>query len=357
MSQDAFVDRRAVVSGVLAAGAATPFLAAAPAWAFADNDRSRDALRDFRRRMRRLGARAVYVVQNGETVVSDGDVATPLRIASIRKSVLDALFGMAVADGKVQLDWTLADLGVHRLARLTPTEAGATVRQLLMSRSGVYLPAAAETSRQQSRRPRRGSHAPGRHWYYNNWDFNVLGRIYEMVAGEDVFTAIDRRLAAPLGWRDFDVRRHTEWVREPASTPFPAYNISLSARDMARFGQLYLGEGRWNGRQLLDPRWVRESTTTYSRGSRGGLLSGYGYMWWVARDWALNQKFTAYSAVGNGGRYITVAPSLGLVIAVQPNERRGWPPVRLYADRCAYSDQVARLIHGLGGPDLTETCY
>lgn len=350
------VDRRAVVSGAVACGATIPVLSAFPAWARADRDRSREALSDFRKRTLRLGARAVCVVQNGETVLAAGDVATPLRIASIRKSVLDALFGMAVAEGQVQLDWTLGDLGIDRLAPLTATEAGATVRQLLMSRSGVYLPAAAETSRQKARRPRRGSYAPGDHWYYNNWDFNVLGRIYEMATGEDLFTAIDRRLAGPLGWRDFNVRRHTQWVREPASTPFPAYTLSLSARDMARFGQLYLNNGNWKGRQLLDPDWVRQSTTAYSQGSRSGLLSGYGYMWWVARDWALNQNFTAYSAVGNGGRYITVAPSLGLVIAVQPNERRGWPPVRLYSDRCAYSNLTGDLIHGLGGPDLGGTC-
>ena len=354
MTHDVLVGRRTVVTGALAGAAAASFLAALPVAASADDDQ--DALRDFRKRMRRLGARAVCVIRNGETVVSSGDVTTPLRIASIRKSVLDALFGMAVAEGRIDLGWTMADLGIDRLARLTPTEAGATVRQLLMSRSGVYLPAAAETSRQEAGRPRRGSYAPGAHWYYNNWDLNVLGRIYEMAVGEDVFTGVDRRLAGPLGWRDFNVRRHTEWVREPASTPFPAYNISLSARDMARFGQLYLGDGTWNGRRLLDPAWVRESTTAHSSTRRSGLLSGYGYLWWAARDWAEDQNFTAYSAVGNGGRYITVAPSLGLVIAVQPNERRGWPPVRLYADRCAYSDQVGRLIHGLGGPDLGGSC-
>lgn len=347
------IDRRSVLAGGLAGA---PLLATTPAWGRLGEDANQDALRDFRKRMRRFGARAVCVVQNGQAVVSDGDVATPLRIASIRKSVLDALFGMAVAEGRVRLDWTLADLGIDRLARLTSIEAGATIQHLLMSRSGVYLPAAAETRRQQEGRPRRGRYTPGRHWYYNNWDFNVLGRIYEMVSGEELFAAVDRRLASPLGWRDFDVRRHTEWVRQPASTPFPAYNISLSARDLARFGQLYLNDGEWRGRRLLQKNWVRESTAVYSRTGRRGLLSGYGYMWWVATDWMSNHKLAAYSAVGNGGRYITVVPSLELVIAVQPNERRGWPPVRLYSDRCAYSNHVGRLIHGLGGPNLVGSC-
>lgn len=343
MCSDKSVSRRFAVGGLLAS-MSTP--------AFADED----VFAPFGQRLRRLGARGVVVQHKGRTILSTGDTDTPLRVASIRKSILSALYGMAVADNRIDLDWTMEDLGIHRLARLRSAEEKATVRQLLQSRSGIYLPASAETGRQADNRPRRGSAKPGENWYYNNWDFNVLGRIYEIGTGEDVFKGVNRRLARPLGWRDFDEDRHTRWQREPRSTPFPAYNIDLSVRDLARFGALYLANGMWNGRRLLSPDWIDESTRAYSRSSHKGLMSGYGYMWWVARDWERDHGFKAYTAVGNGGRYLTVVPDYDLVIAVQPNERRGWPAVRLYADRCAYTNEVGRLIRSLGGPNLSRDC-
>jgi CubicO group peptidase (beta-lactamase class C family) len=191
---------------------------------------------------RGLGVRALVLVRGGETILSHGDVSLPLRIASIRKSLLSALFGMA-DPGKVRLDATLSELGVDDYQPLAPAERSATIRHLLTARSGIYLPTAAETAAMRAARPDRGSHAPGTFWYYNNWDFNALGEIYQRLTGEDLFVAIEHRLARPLGWQDFDPLRDTEWVYDPASPRFPAYNIHMSARDMARFGQLYLSRG------------------------------------------------------------------------------------------------------------------
>ena len=123
---------------------------------------------------------------------------------------------------------------------LTASEKGARVRDLLQARSGVYHAALYETPDMAKMRPPRGSHPPGTFWYYNNWDFNVLGDIYQRVTGEGLFTAIEHRLARPLGWRDFDALRHIQWGYEPASPRFGAYNMWMSARDMVTLGQLLL---------------------------------------------------------------------------------------------------------------------
>lgn len=339
--------RRRMVAGL---SASSTGLMAAPSWA------SDEAYRNFGQRLRRLGARAVVVTRSGETRLSQGDLRTPYRAASVRKSVLSALYGMAVDEGKIRLDWTLDDLGISKREGLTRREGRATLEHLLQSRSGVYLPAAAETQSQSRNRPLRGSASASERWHYNNWDFNALGYIYEQATGDDVFEALEDKIAKPLGWRDFNRRRDTRWQQGPERHDFRAYNMDLSARDMARFGALYLQRGLWEGRRLLSEDWIEQSTRPYSRTRRDGLLSGYGYMWWVARDWQQTHGLTAYTAVGNGGRYLTVVPHYDLVIAVQPNERSGWPAVRLYSDRCAYSNEVGALVHALGGPDLGRTC-
>lgn len=221
---------------------------------------------------------AVVIVQDGKVVASWGDIKRKVNVASVRKSLLSALYGIAVSEGHIDLSTTLAELGIDDKApALTETEKSATVRDLLMSRSGVYHPAAYETKDIKRKRPARGSHAPGTFWFYNNWDFNALGTIYRERTGEDIFESFERRIADPIGMEDFSAR-DGRYVTEEFSE-HPAYPFNLSARDAARFGQLFLDEGRWGDRQVLPASWVRESTTPYSFAKR--IRQGYGYMWWT----------------------------------------------------------------------------
>lgn len=313
--------------------------------------RTRPQLEAWRRKARDLGVRGVVVLRGNKTLLSDGDVETPMRIASIRKSLVSALFGIAISEGRVKVETTLADLGVDDYTPLTEVERSATIHQLLMARSGIYIPTAAETAAMRAARPERGSHAPGTFWYYNNWDFNVLGEIYQRTTGEGLFTAIEHRLARPLGWRDFDPLRHAVWSYDRESPRFPAYNLSMSARDMARFGQLFLQRGQWEGKQVVPEAWALESTRSYSVTGRSGFNSGYGYMWWVVSDDpAVDRRGLpagTFSAAGNGGRYITIIPSVNIVVALQPDEKRGQPPVKLYSEPDAYSNLLAELVAAL----------
>ena len=340
--------RKFALTVAAATGAA---LAPRPLFAASRGRGVRAKLEDFRKSARELGVRALVVLKDGERVVSDGDVGEPMRIASIRKSFVSALYGMAVAEGKAKLDATVASVGIEDYSPLTEIERGATIRNLLMARSGVYLPTAAETEAMRAARPARGSHAPGTFWYYNNWDFNVLGEIYQRVTGEGLFTAIEHRLARPLGFTDFDPLQHTRWSYDAQSPRFPAYNMLLSARDMARFGQLYLQRGRWNGKQLVPESWVEESTRSYSVTGRPGATSGYGYMWWIVGSEPeidrLGLPAGAFTAAGNGGRYITIFPALNVVVAVQPDENRGQPPVALYSKPNGWSELLGQLVTAL----------
>jgi CubicO group peptidase (beta-lactamase class C family) len=329
--------RRTFAFGLAAAAA----LAATPSLARAERRWSEAGLDALKREARALGVSGLVVRTGGRVILSDGDVARPSRIASIRKSFLSALYGMLPPD-QLRRDATMAELGIDDYTALTAAEKQATVRQLLQARSGVYVPTAAETPAMRAARPPRGSAAPGTRWYYNNWDFNVAGDIYQRLSGHGLFTALEKQITQPLGFEDFDPMEHTRWSFDAESPRFPAYNMWMSARDLAKFGQLFLDRGRWKREQLLPDAWVAESTRSYSETGREGLLAGYGYMWWVTGGGDLPAD--SYTAAGNGGRYITVLPAQDSVIAVQPDEKQGQPPVPLYAKQGAYDGLVRTLL-------------
>jgi CubicO group peptidase (beta-lactamase class C family) len=258
---------------------------------------------------------AVLIVQHGKVVAEWGDTAKPTELASVRKSLLSALIGIAVSEHRINLDSTLGELGIDdNPPALTEVEKGARVHDLLEARSGVYHPALYETPGMAKTRPPRGSHAPGTFWYYNNWDFNVLGTIYEHATGTGIFDAFDQKIARPIGMQDYRPQDGS-YFRGEASI-HPAYPIRMSARDLARFALLYLHKGNWAGRQIVPEAWVEESTHAYSRSTYG---SGYGYLWWtdflggaVAPTVTLPEG--NFLAEGAGGQYALVVPTLDLVV-------------------------------------------
>ena len=213
--------------------------ACAQAWEHADPAMagwSVERLEVAREHTAALKPTALMIVQDGRVIAAWGDTSRKVNIASVRKSLLSALYGIAVAEGRIALSATLADLGIDDLPpRLTDEEKSATVRDQLTARSGIYHPAAHETADMKRQRPARGSHSPGSFWFYNNWDFNALGTIYRQQTGEDIFQSFARRIAVPIGMEDFAVK-DGRYVREAVSE-HPAYPFRLSARDAARFGR------------------------------------------------------------------------------------------------------------------------
>ncbi|MBO0124478.1 serine hydrolase [Agrobacterium sp. OT33] len=291
---------------ILAGGAqAQPWQSADPASTGWSSDRLK-AAQDY---AASLKPTAVMVVQDGKVIASWGNVSRKVNVASVRKSLLSALYGIAVSEGRFSLASTLADLGIDdKPPALTVAERQATARDLLMARSGIYHPAAYETGDMRRNRPERGSHAPGTFWWYNNWDFNALGTIYRQQTGDDIFQSFAQRIAAPIGMEDFSAR-DGRYIAERQSE-HSAYPFSLSARDAARFGQLFLDGGQWNGRQIIPASWVRESTTAYSVTDRGSM--GYGYLWWTLNRQVFGPG--AALASGYGGQAIAVVPSKRLVV-------------------------------------------
>ena len=284
-----------------------------------------------------LGSRAFMIVTRGRVVAAWGDTARTFRTHSVRKSFMSALVGMAAAEGKIDTGASLGALRIDERVALTPEEQRATVADLLRARSGVYLPAAGENDAMRSLRPKRGIHPPGTHWYYNNWGFNALGTIFRRQTGEDIYEAIDRRIARPIGMQDYRVAEGGYGL-EPEYSLHPSYTFRISARDFARFGVLYLNKGRWGTNQLIPATWIDASVRSYSpSGDQGSMAthSGYGFLWWVQRNAAAHPELRipdgSFTASGLGGQLLTVIPQIQTVVVNMMNTDEPGP--RISADQ------------------------
>ena len=144
----------------------------------------------------------IVVADRGRIVFQYGDVEELSYLASVRKSILAMLYGYWVENGTIDLDATLADLGVDDIGGLLPVELGATVDHLVTARSGVYHPAS-NGGDNLSEAPPRGSREPGTYMLYSNWDFNAAGAVFEQLTGRNLYDEAQAQLAIPLRFEDW----------------------------------------------------------------------------------------------------------------------------------------------------------
>lgn len=255
--------------------------------------------------------KALIIYQSGERVYEYGKLDHPYHVFSSRKSVLSVLFG--IYSNEINVEATLSELGIEDKLGLTEQEKSAKVVDLLKARSGVYHPAAYETPGMVKNRPKREEFSRDEHWYYNNWDFNALTTIFEKSTGVKVFEAFERKIANPIGMTRYDPsinRYHYEDV-----SMHPATIWYFSANDFALFGQLMLNKGKWEGKEIIPASWIEESTQPYSN---LGILGGYGYCWWAAREGFhypfVNIPEGTFSARGTGEQNLIVIPEWDMVI-------------------------------------------
>ena len=235
------------------------------------------------------------------------DRGYPFDVYSITKSVTSALAGMVLAK---RLDARLPDLlpgGVPARARAI------TLRELLTMtagfpgdtdpRNGVGDPP--NLVRALLRRPL--VRTPGWGFAYDTASAHLVSAAISRAAGMSEGRLAARRLFTPLGIRLADY-----WPTDDQGVTYGGTGLSLTARDAAKLGQLYLDGGRWRGRQIVPRTWVEASTRPHV--SLGGGR-GYGYFWWTSRRRGLD----SFAALGFGGQMIAVFPKLDLVVVVMSN--------------------------------------
>ncbi|HMJ71137.1 MAG TPA: serine hydrolase [Cyclobacteriaceae bacterium] len=148
---------------------------------------------------------------------------------------------------------------------------------------------------------------PGTRFSYCTGSPVVLGNIVARASGRSVPDFADTFLFSPLGITDY------QWESIPNGDTDTGGHLHLYPRDMAKFGMLYLNNGKWNGAQIVSQEWVHESTLP-RLSPYGNKGEGYAWLWWTVEGMHGDKKLNYYYANGNGGQLIFVIPDLDAVI-------------------------------------------
>lgn len=98
--------------------------------------------------------------------------------------------------------------------------------------------------------------------------------------------------------------------------------MHITPRDMLKFGQLYLDNGKWNGKRIISKKWVKKSFNNYKNLQNTKDKNGYGYLWWHKTYRVGNKNIKSIEARGAGGQYIFVIPTLDTVVVITSGNYR-----------------------------------
>jgi CubicO group peptidase (beta-lactamase class C family) len=328
-----------VNSDGLLAGVDAVALQAASDWAFDRDSKEQVTL-------------SLIVVYNGEIIherYADGfDVSTRTRTWSTAKSIATTLIGMLVDQGRMSLDAPLGfDWYPMNSSAETDPRKQITLRHVLNMSSGLdtidnrgreYATGSglsywAGASSVVGARSRALIREPGTYWDYENYD--TLLAVYAMklaLGGEKAYAEFPRRaLLDRIGMRNTLVStdRFGDFILSS--------QVYTNARDLARFGLLYLQNGMWDGERLISQDWIDfVRTPAPATVGKGGY---YGGQWWLVPEGRDDVPTDAYSTSGNRGQYTIVVPSQNMVIV-----RRGLDYGRQGFDRWSLTREVLKAI-------------
>jgi len=165
------------------------------------------------------------------------------------------------------------------------------------------------------------AHDPGAEFNYNGGLVQVMAAVIQRAVKMPIQEYARTKLFSPLGIGT------VEWVGDLAGMPSAASGLRLRARDVAKFGSLYLHGGEWNGKRVLPADWVALSTRRSFRFTRGAAARdrtrtgptgefGYAYFWWYSCYPTPRGLVEARTAVGNGQQRIFVLPGLDMVVTI-----------------------------------------
>jgi CubicO group peptidase (beta-lactamase class C family) len=275
--------------------------------------------------------------------------ATSGNIESVGKTILSTLVGIALDEGKLRsLDQTVGELlPAYRTVMSRPV-AAITLRQLLTMTSGLppdeaFYPAVFTSKGDWVREIlQRGQTGPAGTFQYSSAGSHLLSAILSHATGRSTLDYAREKLFDPLGigtrpatevaavpgnLDDFR-RAQFAWPTDPQGRYIGGGGQKLTARDMARFGQLWLQNGRWKDRQLVPAAWIQAARTDTVPVTIPPA-EGYGYHVWLGTA----NGHQALFAHGYAGQLIEIVPDLGLVVAVLSRHNPGGPAEPGTADR------------------------
>ncbi len=160
------------------------------------------------------------------------------------------------------------------------------------------------------------AHAPGTVFDYRTALTNTLGDMLAMALVP--LHLSPEKFMDSLFFQPMDINNY-QWVyRDKAGVPELGGGLFLAPRDMAKLGQLVLDNGKWHNRQVVPAQWTEAATREYFHFSPRywGELDGYGYLFWHRTFYSGGETFRTVIALGYGGQYVVVIPSIQVVIAI-----------------------------------------
>ncbi|MDP3718933.1 MAG: serine hydrolase [Acidobacteriota bacterium] len=259
--------------------------------------------------------RSLLVSHRGELVLEryyGGARATQTaNIKSASKSVIAALVGIAVARGQIKgLDQPIADFFPELAKDPENRKRQITIEDLLTMRSGLESTSgrgygawvqSPNWVRYALNRPLIDK--PGTRVEYSTGTSHLLSAILTKATKTSTWQFAQESLAKPLG---FTLSR---WTQDPQGIYFGGNEMSMTPRQMVRFGELYLNDGRAGATQVLPKSWIDKTRVPRGK-SRWGSDREYGYGFWI-RDLA---GYDSYYAWGYGGQFVFIVPDLQLVV-------------------------------------------
>lgn len=258
-------------------------------------------------------------------------------VASVNKSFLSALIGIAINQGAIpSIDTPMMDyFPEYATQDLDPLAYDVTIEHLLTMTSGFYWP-----EHELGHRPSLDEafssgapqellfaspiiHTPGSTFNYCTACTHTLSMIIQKATGMPTQDIAQEFLMAPLGIPPSD----WSWNHNSDGYNTGGWGFYLTPRDMAKIGYIYLNNGLWDGEQIIPEEWAR---TSHRRLVDLGQHEGYGYLWWTGRI----GSHPAYYAAGHGGQYIYILPTLDLIVVVtqETSLKHGGSPTELIRD-------------------------
>ena len=258
---------------------------------------------------------SLIIMRNGRIAYEDyfngSRASNSNNIASVSKSMLSALFGIAIDGGYFRSteDRIAEYLPAYFEAVTDPALHSLTLRDMLSmthglaweeNEAGQFLNRSEDWVADILSLP--VSNEPGTLFHYSTGVSHVMSALLTEATGMSACEFAHRFLFEPLGIEaEF-------WGVDPQGYFTGGHSVSMTAREVARFGQLFLNEGRWQGEQIVPGWWVAASTSP--RIDIGNNYAGYGYYWWLNHI----ATYDMYSALGAGGQILHVIPDLEVVM-------------------------------------------
>ncbi len=273
---------------------------------------------------------ALVVLKDGHIVAEEyfqGTGPEDLRISwSVAKSFLSALVGILVEEGTIA---SLQDPVTKYVPGLAGSAyEGATILNVLNMASGIefdedYLNFWSDINKMGrvlamggsmdafAKGQNRRQNPPGESWQYVSIDTHVIGMVLRGATGLSASELLEEKLLIPMG-----LEAESYYVTDGHGVAFVLGGLNMRTRDYARFGQMFLQNGAWNGAQIVPADWVMASTMP-SAPTAAGDGTQYGYQWWIATDAPPGEFF----ARGVYGQYIYINRTAGVVIAINSADR------------------------------------